>query len=142
MKNANQVLALPDQRTYYNSGSAVPANDSFIAVFFHNIGNADVPGSGTRNIFEYTRLYLREGPKIIENDIFRIIVPFDDSHSYDKDGEKGTERATNKDTISIISSNTSQKVKPIHLSETQKKRFPFLQSDRIKYQKNYRPFWV
>ena len=72
-------------------GSITPENaevcpkNPIIANFFHtmDIGIADVPGSGTRNLFKYTRRYSGKDPEILEDDIFRIIVPLDDTYSYD-----------------------------------------------------------
>ena len=54
-----------------------------IASFFHEIGNADELGSGTRNLFKYTRLYSDNAPEIKENDIFTINIPLDDGYSAD-----------------------------------------------------------
>ena len=54
-----------------------------IASFFRNIGYADQLGSGVRNLFKYSKYYSGQIPEFIEGDIFRIIVPLDDSYSYD-----------------------------------------------------------
>lgn len=43
-----------------------------IASFFNQIGNADELGSGTRNLYKYSRRYSGEDPKILESDIFKI----------------------------------------------------------------------
>ncbi len=65
-------------------GSFSPnSKNPIIASFFNNIGNADELGSGTRNLFKYTKLYSGKSPRMIEDDIFRIIVPLDDSYSAD-----------------------------------------------------------
>ena len=47
-----------------------------IAMFFTNIGYADQLGSGVRNLFKYTRIYSGCDPKLIEDDVFKTIVPF------------------------------------------------------------------
>lgn len=60
----------------------IPKNP-IIASFFRNIGYADQLGSGVRNLFKYSKYYSGQIPKFIEGDIFRIIVPLDDSYSYD-----------------------------------------------------------
>jgi len=54
-----------------------------IASFFRNIGLADELGSGVRNLFKYGRRYSGKDPQLIDGDIFRIIVPLDDSYSFD-----------------------------------------------------------
>lgn len=62
--------------------SPVPKNP-MIAAFFNQIGNADELGSGTRNLYKYSKRYSGQNPSIIEGDIFRIIVPLDDTYSFD-----------------------------------------------------------
>lgn len=62
--------------------SPVPKNP-LIAAFFNQIGNADELGSGTRNLYKYSRLYSGKTPSIIEGDIFKIILPLDDAYSFD-----------------------------------------------------------
>jgi len=47
-----------------------------IAKFFRTIGRADDLGSGVRNLFMYTRDYSAADPQLIEGDVFRTIVPF------------------------------------------------------------------
>ncbi len=54
-----------------------------IASFFRNIGYADQLGSGVRNLFKYSKYYSGKEPEFIEGDVFKIIVPLDDSYSYD-----------------------------------------------------------
>ena len=54
-----------------------------IAAFFRNIGYADQLGSGVRNLFKYTRFYSGQEPIFKEGDVFQIIVPLNDSYSYD-----------------------------------------------------------
>lgn len=62
--------------------SPVPKNP-LIAAFFNQIGNADELGSGTRNLYKYSKRYSGKNPSIIEGDIFKIIVPLDDAYSFD-----------------------------------------------------------
>ena len=65
-----------------------------IASFFRTIGWSDRLGSGVRNLFKYTKFYSGADPEFHESDVFRLIVPLDDSYSYDvKIGEK-SESAT------------------------------------------------
>lgn len=59
------------------------SKNPIIASFFTNIGNADELGSGTRNLFKYSKLYSNQNPQMIEDDIFKIIVPLDDNYSAD-----------------------------------------------------------
>ena len=54
-----------------------------IASFFRNIWLADELGSGVRNLYRYGRLYSGKEPQLIDGDVFRIIVPLDDSYSFD-----------------------------------------------------------
>lgn len=55
-----------------------------IASFFRTIGWSDQLGSGVRNLYKYTKLYSGKSPTFQEGDIFRIIVPLDESYSFDK----------------------------------------------------------
>lgn len=52
----------------------IPKNP-IIASFFNQIGNADELGSGTRNLFKYTKIYSSTNPELFEDDIFKSIVP-------------------------------------------------------------------
>ena len=54
-----------------------------IANFFRLIGLADQLGSGVRNLFKYSRFYSGKAPEFVEGDVFRIIVPLDDTYSWD-----------------------------------------------------------
>lgn len=86
------------------------SKNPIIASFFTTIGNADELGSGTRNIFKYTKLYSGKNPVMKEDDIFKITVPLDDSYSFDAklDSDK-------------IEQTSAGKNLQIHLSENQKK---------------------
>lgn len=60
-----------------------------IASFFNQIGNADELGSGTRNLFKYSKRYSGENPTLYESDIFKIIVPLNNFYSFDAEvGDK------------------------------------------------------
>lgn len=67
------------------------SKNPIIASFFTNIGNADELGSGTRNIFKYTKLYSGTIPEILEDDIFKIIVPLNNNYSFDANIKKESE---------------------------------------------------
>lgn len=54
-----------------------------IASFFRNIGYADQLGSGVRNLFKYSQYYSGQEPKFVESDVFRIIVPLNETFSFD-----------------------------------------------------------
>ena len=54
-----------------------------IASFFRTIGFADQLGSGVRKMFKYTKLYSGDNPVFLEGDIFKIIVPLNESYSFD-----------------------------------------------------------
>ncbi|MBU4350741.1 putative DNA binding domain-containing protein [Patescibacteria group bacterium] len=51
-----------------------PKNPS-IARVFKEIGRADELGSGTRNLFKYCRAYCGNDPQLLEEDIFRFVLP-------------------------------------------------------------------
>lgn len=55
-----------------------------IASFFRNIGYADQPGSGVRNLFKYSKYYSGQEPEFIEGEVFRIIVPLDNEYSFER----------------------------------------------------------
>jgi len=59
-----------------------------IADFFRNIGMADELGSGVRNLYKYGRRYSGQDPQLIDGDVFRIVVPLDDSYSFDAETGK------------------------------------------------------
>ncbi len=54
-----------------------------IASFFNQIGYADELGSGTRNLYKYVSRYSGKEPRIIEDDIFKIIIPLNNKYSFD-----------------------------------------------------------
>ena len=58
-----------------------------IAKVFKEIDYADELGSGVRNLYKYSKLYGGDDPKLIEEDIFKIIVPL-------KTTEQATPQAT------------------------------------------------
>lgn len=72
-----------------NNGFITPDNlepnpkNPLIASFFRNIGRADRLGSGVHKLFKYTKLYSGKDPVFKEGDVFRIVVPLDDSYSFD-----------------------------------------------------------
>jgi ATP-dependent DNA helicase RecG len=51
--------------------------------FFRNIGLADDLGSGTRRLFKYVVRYSGKEPQMLDGDVFRAIMPLDDSYSID-----------------------------------------------------------
>lgn len=71
-----------------------------VASFFRNIGYADQLGSGVRNLYKYSKYYSGEEPKFIEEDVFRIVVPLNDSYLDDsiekttQSGDKTTQSTT------------------------------------------------
>lgn len=88
------------------------SKNPIIAAFFRNIGYADQLGSGVKKLFEYSKYYSGKEPQFLEEDVFRIIVPLDETYSYDyalfndKNGINDTEIDTidtNRDTISDTS---------------------------------------
>ncbi len=78
----NACRALKNGEITPENLSPVPKNP-LIAAFFNQIGNADELGSGTRNLYKYSRRYSGKLPSIMEGDIFKIIIPLDDAYSFD-----------------------------------------------------------
>jgi ATP-dependent DNA helicase RecG len=79
-ENANRAVSgdviMPDN---FEPNSKNP----IIAAFFRNIGYADELGSGMRRLHYFVPRYSGKKPELIEGDIFRIIVPLDDSYSFE-----------------------------------------------------------
>jgi ATP-dependent DNA helicase RecG len=46
-----------------------------LANFFINIGRADSLGSGIRNLYKFSKIYSGEEPELVEDDVFRTIIP-------------------------------------------------------------------
>ena len=67
-----------------------------IAAFFRNIGLADELGSGVRKLFKYVLRYSGKEPQMLDGDIFRTIVPLDDSYSFDAELGKALDKTPNK----------------------------------------------
>ncbi|MDR2232389.1 MAG: putative DNA binding domain-containing protein [Tannerella sp.] len=79
-ENANRALT---------GGVITPDNlepnpkNPIIAAFFRNIWLADELGSGVRRLYRYVPRYSGKPPELIDGDVFRIIVPLDESYSFD-----------------------------------------------------------
>lgn len=67
------------------------SKNPIIASFFSTIGNADELGSGTRNLFKYSKLYYGKYPTMMEDDIFKLDVPLDDAYSYSISRQRDTD---------------------------------------------------
>lgn len=74
----------------HGDGVIDPANFSpypknpVIAKFFKEIGRVDELGSGVRNTFKYSSIYIPgTEPELIEDDIFRTIIPLKSSSDTD-----------------------------------------------------------
>jgi ATP-dependent DNA helicase RecG len=97
VENANRAL---------NYGEITPDNyepnpkNPLIASFFRNIGLADELGSGVRKLYHYGLRYSGEEPKLIEGDVFRIIVPLNNNYSFET-GIEFDVKDTVKDTVKI-----------------------------------------
>ena len=62
-----------------NKFSPFPKNP-IIAKVFKEIGLVDELGSGVRNIYKYCKNYFGSEPSLIEEDIFKIIIPINNMH--------------------------------------------------------------
>ena len=92
-ENANRAVS---------SGVITPDNfepnpkNPIIAAFFRNIWLADELGSGVRRLYRYVPRYSGKEPELIDGDVFRIIVPLDDSYSFDAETNKAQIKAPSK----------------------------------------------
>lgn len=80
-----------------------------IASFFRNIGRADRLGSGVRNLFKYSKFYSGQDPELQEGDVFRTIVPLDETYSFDFNLGSGTDAKTSAKTSAITSAKIDAK---------------------------------
>lgn len=75
-------LIIENGNKAHTHGIMTPANFSpfpknpIIAGVFREIGWADELGSGVRNLFKYTKEYAGSDPQIIEEDVFKVTIPF------------------------------------------------------------------
>ena len=86
-----------------------------ISSFFRNIGRADRLGSGVRNLYKYSKYYSGEEPIFTEDDVFRIIVPLNETYSFDfgliKDEQKNADKVPiNADKVPINMLSSQQKI--------------------------------
>jgi ATP-dependent DNA helicase RecG len=58
-----------------NNFTPYPKNP-LLASFFIHIGRADILGSGVRNLYKFTKMYSGCEPELIDNDVFKTVVPF------------------------------------------------------------------
>ena len=56
-------------------GGHIYPKNPILANFFVNIGRADSLGSGIRNLYQFSKIYSGEEPILIEDDIFKTIIP-------------------------------------------------------------------
>jgi len=86
------------------------SKNPIIAAFFRTIGFADELGSGVRNLYKYTKLYSGKNPQLIEGDIFKIIVPLDDSYSFDAMLGQDSNRQNVLDNVQNVLDNVLEKL--------------------------------
>lgn len=90
-ENANRAT----NNGYITSDNLEPnPKNPLIASFFRNIGRADSLGSGVHKLLKYTKFYSRKDSVFQEGDVFRIIVPLDDSYSFNMELGTETKKAT------------------------------------------------
>jgi len=58
-----------------NNFTPYPKNP-LLASFFIHIGRADILGSGVRNLYKFTKMYSGCEPELIDNDVFKTVIPF------------------------------------------------------------------
>ncbi len=122
VENANRAAS--DGFITEDNLEPIPKNP-IIASFFRNIGYADQLGSGVRNLFKYSKYYSGKIPEFIEGDIFRIIVPLDDSYSYDF----GKVESKNADKVPISADKVPIKIQIKGLSEQETLIVDYLQKN-------------
>jgi ATP-dependent DNA helicase RecG len=89
-------------------GTITPENlepnpkNPIIASFFRSIGRADRLGSGVRKLFKYSKYYSGQEPQFMEGDVFRIVVPLDDSYSFEF-GQNGSDQSNQYNTDRSLS---------------------------------------
>ena len=111
-----------------------------IAAFFRNIGYADQLGSGVHNLFKYCKYYSGQEPEFVEGDVFRIIVPLDDSYSYDfgpenkKESQSADKVPINTDKGSESADKSADKV-PIIIDKNMKHELSKQQKQVLQYVK-------
>ena len=72
------------------------SKNPIIARFFKQMGRADELGSGTRNLYHYTRLYSNADPVLEEGDTFTTTIPLNDAYSADGDGTNNVDNTSGK----------------------------------------------
>jgi ATP-dependent DNA helicase RecG len=82
------------------TGGAITLEDFYpnpknpiIASFVRNIGLADELGSGIRKLYHYGRRYSGRDPRLIDGDIFQVVVPLDDDYSFEAGIDNGRNKA-------------------------------------------------
>lgn len=117
IENANRAI---------KTGEITPDNleptpkNPIIASFFRNIGRADRLGSGVRNLYKYCKFYSGQEPKFIEDDVFKIIVPLDDTFSYDMGSELQKNTGIVPDSAGIVRPKCAQSALNADLSAQEK----------------------
>jgi ATP-dependent DNA helicase RecG len=67
-----------------------------LAKFFVNIGRADKLGSGVRNLYKYTKIYSGGEPELLEDDVFKTIIPLTKNTNADVKADKKPIKADKK----------------------------------------------
>ncbi|MBT1165527.1 DeoR family transcriptional regulator [Bifidobacterium simiarum] len=74
IRTENASRTLFEGKISLDDFNPMPKNP-IIADFFMQIGRADELGSGTHNLYKYSRLYSGKEPELIDGDIFKAFVP-------------------------------------------------------------------
>ncbi len=100
-----------------------------IAAFFRNIGYADQLGSGVRNLYKYSRHYSGMEPEFDEGDVFRIIVPLDDSYVHESELVNGQQDADKVPINADKMPTNENKINNTALSAQQRKVFQYVKDN-------------
>ena len=76
-----------------------------LASFFINIGRADILGSGTRNLYRFTKIYSGKEPELIDGDIFKMTIPVEEDYFDEEHGVKPTNDLVNEENVPVNSEN-------------------------------------
>ena len=90
---------------------------SYIAKFVINIRLADELGSGVRRLYRCVPRYSGKPPEMIDGDVFRIIVPLDDSYSFDEELDKVQVKGNNCTLVCTINCTLTEKAIREYLRE-------------------------
>jgi ATP-dependent DNA helicase RecG len=131
------------------SFSPFPKNP-IIARFFKEIGRADELGSGVRKLFRYCQAYGGANPELVENDIFRFILPLPSLEQMPENSAgvrvisivdtsvQVTEQVTEQATEQATEQSTEQEAKLLEFCRTPRSREEIQAFLNLKHREHFR----